>query len=171
MKITIATDAWRPQVSGVVTKVSNTIKQLKRMGHEIQLIAPSIFRTFPCPTYPQIELAVNPFGKAARLLDAFDPDSIHVTTGGPIGLAVRFYCNSRGYAFTTSYSTRFPEYVRLRLPLPLNFTYFLLKWFHAKSSAVMVSTEALKAELQCRDFPILPSGLRGLTLVFSALGK
>lgn len=152
MRIAIATDAWHPQVSGVVTKVSNTIKQLERMGHEIQLITPNMFRTFPCPTYPQIRLVVNPFREAGRVLDAFDPDSIHVTTEGPIGLAVRLYCSSRGYAFTTAYTTRFPEYVRLRLPVPLNLTYSLLKWFHAKSAAVMVSTEALKAELQSRGF-------------------
>lgn len=148
MKIAIATDAWHPQVSGVVTKFTNSARQIRRLGHELCLITPEVSKTFPCPTYPQIRLALNPFGKTNRLLNTFKPDCIHIATEGPIGLAARAYCIARKFSFTTSYTTKFPEYIKLRFPVPLSLTYGLLRWFHSASSGVMVSTDAFKKELE-----------------------
>jgi glycosyltransferase involved in cell wall biosynthesis len=147
MKIAIATDAWHPQVSGVVTKFVRIARELRDMGHEVSLITPDMFRTVPCPTYPQIRLAMNPRKRIAAFLDAFVPDCVHLATEGPIGLAARAYCRSAGYPFTTSYTTRFPEYIRLRFPIPLGVAYALLRWFHGPSKAVMVTTVAMMDEL------------------------
>lgn len=152
MRIAIPTDAWHPQVSGVVTKFERIALELEHLGHEVLLITPDMFRTFPCPTYPQIRLAIKPGRKAAAILDAFAPDCIHLATEGPIGLAVRSYCLRRGYPFTSSYTTRFPEYIRLRFPIPLGMSYPLFRWFHGASSGVMVSTIALMNELGDRGF-------------------
>jgi glycosyltransferase involved in cell wall biosynthesis len=117
------------------------------MGHEVCLITPDMFRTVPCPTYPQIRLAIHPDKKITGLLDSFAPDCIHLATEGPIGFAARSYCLRAGYPFTTSYTTRFPEYIRMRFPIPLRMSYPLFRWFHSASSGVMVSTSALISEL------------------------
>ncbi len=147
MRIAIPTDAWHPQVSGVVTKFERIAWELERMGHRVVLITPDRFKTFPCPTYPQIRLALNPRGKVAEILDGFTPDCIHIATEGPIGFAARAYCVKAGYPFTSSYTTRFPEYIRLRFPIPLRISYSVFRWFHGASSGVMVSTPALMQEL------------------------
>ncbi len=152
MRIAIPTDAWHPQVSGVVTKFERIAKDIEHMGHEVCLMTPDMFRTVPCPTYPQIRLALNPGKKAAGLLHAFAPDCIHLATEGPIGLAVRSYCLRAGHPFTTSYTTRFPEYIRMRFPIPLSISYSVYRWFHSASSGVMVSTSALISELGERGF-------------------
>lgn len=148
MKIAIPTDAWHPQVSGVVTKFERVARELGHSGHEVRLITPDMFGTVPCPTYPQIRLALHPRKRIADLLDSFAPDYVHLATEGPIGLAARSYCVRAGYPFTTSYTTRFPEYIRLRFPIPLGVTYALLRWFHSASSAIMVTTTAMMNELE-----------------------
>ncbi len=152
MRIAIPTDAWHPQVSGVVTKFERVTRELEQMGHQVCLIIPDMFRTVPCPTYPQIRLALNPYRKIARILDSFEPDFIHLATEGPIGLAARSYCVRAGYPFTTSYTTRFPEYIRLRYPVPLSLSYSVLRWFHSASSAVMVTTPPMMEELRTWGF-------------------
>ncbi|MDR3568592.1 MAG: glycosyltransferase family 1 protein [Syntrophobacteraceae bacterium] len=148
MKIAIPTDAWHPQVSGVVTKFERIARELGTMGHEVCLITPDMFKTVPCPTYPQIRLALRPGKRIADLFDSFAPDYIHLATEGPIGLAARSYCVKATYPFTTSYTTRFPEYIRLRFPIPRGVTYAVLRWFHNASSAVMVTTSAMIEELR-----------------------
>ena len=147
MKLAIPTDAWHPQVSGVVTKFVRVAREIEHMGHEVFFVTPDMFRTAPCPTYPQIRLALNPRRRTAELLDAFAPDYIHLATEGPIGIAARSYCLKRNYPFTTSYTTRFPEYIRLRVPIPLRLSYSVFRWFHSASSGVMVSTPAMMREL------------------------
>ena len=119
MRIAIATDAWSPQTNGVVTTQKRTANVLKANGHEVKFITPEPFRTVPMPTYPSIRLAIRPYKKVQAMLDEFQPEAIHITTEGPIGLAARRYCLKRGLAFTTSYHTQFPEYIRLRAPIPL----------------------------------------------------
>ena len=152
MKIAIPTDAWHPQVSGVVTKFERVANEFRQMGHQVCLIVPEMFRTVPCPTYPQIRLALYPYRKIARILDSFAPDFIHLPTEGPIGLAARSYCMRAGYPFTTSYTTRFPEYIRIRYPIPLSLSYSVLRWFHSASSAVMVTTTPMIEELRAWRF-------------------
>ncbi|MFZ0930850.1 MAG: glycosyltransferase family 1 protein [Syntrophobacteraceae bacterium] len=147
MRIAIPTDAWHPQVSGVVTKFERIAREIEQMGHEVRLITPDMFRTVPCPTYPQIRLALYPHKKIAGLLDSFAPDSIHLATEGPIGFAARSYCMGANFPFTTSYTTRFPEYIRMRFPIPLRISYSVFRWFHSASSGVMVSTSAMISEL------------------------
>ncbi len=167
MRIAIPTDAWHPQVSGVVTKFERVALELEQMGHEVRLITPDMFRTIPCPTYPQIRLATNA-GRTARLLDAFAPDCVHLATEGPIGLAARSYCVRRNFPFTTSYTTRFPEYIRLRFPIPLSISYSVYRWFHSASSGVMVSTSAMMNELRKWGFKNLVQWTPGVdTKLFS----
>jgi glycosyltransferase involved in cell wall biosynthesis len=162
MKIAIVTDAWHPQVSGVVTTLDVTARTLSRTGHEILVIHPGMFRTVACPTYPQIRLALAPGKKLAGSLDAFGPDRIHAATEGPLGLACRSYCRKRGRAFTTSFTTRFDQYVSLRFPLPSAWVLSYLRWFHSASSRVMVSTPSLQGELLERGFSRIALWERGV---------
>lgn len=172
MRIAIPTDAWHPQVSGVVTRFERIVREIEHMGHEVCVISPDMFRTFPCPTYPQIRLALNPGKKTAELLDAFAPDCIHVAVEGPIGLAARSYCLRNNYPFTSSYTTRFPEYVRLRFPVPLRMSYSVMRWFHSASSGVMVATLALMSELGKKGFKNLVQWTPGVdTTLFSPAKK
>ena len=147
MKIALATDAWHPQISGVVTTLTQTIEHLRRMGHEVFTIHPGFFSTVPCPTYPQIRLAINPRARLSRLMDRFQPDAIHIATEGPIGLCCRQYCRKHSLSFTTSFTTRFDEYIEMRSFIPGRFVFRLLKWFHAASSRVMTASIPLKREL------------------------
>jgi glycosyltransferase involved in cell wall biosynthesis len=172
MRIAIPTDAWHPQVSGVVTRFERIVREIVHMGHDVCVISPNMFRTFPCPTYPQIRLALNPGKKTAELLDAFTPDCIHVAVEGPIGLAARSYCLRGNYPFTSSYTTRFPEYVRLRFPIPLCMSYSVMRWFHSASSGVMVATLALMNELSKKGFRNLVQWTPGVdTTLFSPARK
>jgi glycosyltransferase involved in cell wall biosynthesis len=168
MRIAIPTDAWHPQVSGVVTKFVRMACEIEQMGHKVLFVTPDMFKTVPCPTYPQIRLALNPRKRTAKLLDAFAPDYIHLATEGPIGLAARAYCLERNYPFTTSYTTRFPEYIRLRFPVPLRLSYSVFRWFHSASSGVMVSTPAMMRELAGWGFKNLVQWTPGVdTTLFS----
>lgn len=152
MRIAIVSDAGEPQVNGVVNTLRATQRCLQQLGHEILLLAPRDFRTFACPTYPEIRLAYKPYGKIASMLDAFAPDCIHISTEGPMGLAARRYCIRRGLDFTTAYHTRFPEYLSARSLLPRFVTYALLRWFHGPSKAVMVPTPKMQESLQQHGF-------------------
>ncbi len=152
MRIAIATDAWSPQVNGVVNTLKQTREQLVAEGHDVLMITPEGRRTFPCPTYPEIRLSFFQGRQIARELDAFRPDSIHIATEGTIGLAVRRYCRKRKYPFTTAYHTQFPEYVRARVPIPLAWTIALLRWFHRPAARTMVATESIMRLLEQRGF-------------------
>ena len=147
MRLLLATDAWAPQVNGVVVSIGNTIDCLRREGHEVQLIEPRQFRSIPCPTYPEIRLSLRPARGVARAIEQFCPDAIHIATEGPIGLATRRYCVRNGLSFTTAYHTRFPQYVRARVPIPVAWTYRWLRWFHGPSAAVMTATPAMREDL------------------------
>ncbi len=162
MRIMIVSDAWHPQVNGVVRTLTKTREGLEAMGHVVELIGPGEFRTMPCPTYPEIELALLPYRGLARKIDAFAPDAIHIATEGPLGLAARRYCTRRGYAFTTAYHTKFPEYVAERARLPINWSYAFMRWFHGGSSAVMVATNSLADSLRERGFLNLRTWSRGV---------
>ncbi len=147
MRIVIATDAWSPQVNGVVRTLTETRNQLQAMGHDVLMVTPEGRKTIPCPTYPEIRLAVWQGRSIARELDDFRPDSIHIATEGPVGLAVRRYCRKRGLAFTTAYHTQFPEYLRARIPIPLSWTYAAVRWFHGAAVRNMVPTPDMQKRL------------------------
>jgi len=162
MRILIATDAWLPQVNGVVTTIRNTVRELRALGHEVALITSEGLRTLPLPSYPEIRLAIAPGARVARAVEVFDPDAVHVATEAPIGLAVRRHCLATGRAFTTAYHTQFPEYVHARCQLPLALTYRWLRWFHAPARAVMVATPEIHRRLESRRFRNLAHWSRGV---------
>jgi len=153
MKIAIATDAWHPQISGVVTTLTHTIQELDSLGHQVIAVHPGRYPfTLPCPTYPQIRLAATPWRELGKMLEGFRPDSIHIVTEGPIGLACRQYCRRRGLAFTTAFTTRFDHYIAMRFPIPSAFIFRLLRWFHSGAARVMISSAVLREELEEKGF-------------------
>ncbi|ASU37918.1 alpha-mannosyltransferase [Herbaspirillum sp. meg3] len=152
MRIAIVSDAGEPQVNGVVNTLRATSNCLRNKGHEVLMLAPRDFRTFACPTYPEIRLAYKPYAKIAAALDAFKPDCIHISTEGPMGLAARRYCLKNKLDFTTAYHTRFPEYLSARKLLPKALTYRLMRWFHGPSKAIMVPTPKMKDALEQHGF-------------------
>jgi len=147
MKILIVTDAWYPQVNGVVRTLDETSKQLKNLGHEIKFITPEGFLSVPCPTYPEIKLSLFPGAKVSSLIREFNPDCLHISTEGPLGLSARSYACRNNLAFTSAYHTRFSEYVHARTKIPLNITYAFLRWFHGRSELVMVPTAEVEKDL------------------------
>ena len=152
MRIAIISDAGEPQVNGVVNTLRSTVRCLRGLGHEVLLLSPRDFRTFACPTYPEIRLAYKPYARIVAALEAFQPDCIHIATEGPMGLAARGYCVRHKLSFTTAYHTRFPEYLAARKLLPKAITYRLLRWFHGRSEAIMVPTPAMKTALEEEGF-------------------
>ena len=118
MKLALITDAWNPQVNGVVTTLVELVRELEQMGHKVEVIHPGLFKTRPCPGYAGIDLAVRPKRDLAAKLDAFKPDTIHVATEGPLGWAARSYCIKRGLRFTTAFHTKFPEILNAALKIP-----------------------------------------------------
>ena len=162
MRILLATDAWTPQVNGVVITLGRTVRELQACGHPVEVIGPDRFRTLPCPSYPEIRLAIAPYRHFATLASAFVPDTVHIATEGPVGQAARRWCLSRGLAFTTAYHTRFPEYVHARVRLPVALTYGWLRRFHAPAGAVMVATQSIHDDLRARGFRNLAMWSRGV---------
>lgn len=164
MKIALITDAWHPQVNGVVRTLTAITGELTRRGHRVQIIAPDQFRSLPCPTYPEIRLALAGRRAVAKRLDAFAPDAIHIATEGPLGLAARRHCRLSGRPFTTAYHTHFPEYLARRTGLNAKLFWPFIRWFHGCSDAVMVATESVRAELRAQGVTQLAHWGRGVDL-------
>ncbi len=162
MRIALVSDAWRPQVNGVVRTLTALTRELRRGGHDVAVITPDLFRTVPCPFYPEIHLAVGAHRRMAKLVDVFAPDAIHIVTEGPLGFAARRYCRRRGIPFTTAYCTRFPEYIAARFGFPAAWNYALLRRFHGAGSGIMVATESIRNDLAARGFKNLRSWTRGV---------
>ncbi len=152
MRILIASDAWFPQINGVVRTLATVVSELEAMGHEVLVVHPGLFRSVPCPTYREIRLAVLPGRKLRRLAQDFGPQALHIATEGPIGLAARSLCSALDWPFTTSFHTRFPEYIYKRLRLPTSVTYRGMRWFHGGAQRVMVATASVEDELRARGF-------------------
>ena len=164
MKILIVTDAWYPQVNGVVRTLDTIRNEVEKLGHTIHMVTPDQFRTIPCPTYPEIRLALFQKTTIANAIDRFAPDAIHIATEGPLGQAARRVCLRRGLPFTTAYHTRFPEYIYARFRVPLGLTYRLMRRFHAPSKGIMVATQSIRDDLEERSFaPCVPLS-RGVDL-------
>jgi len=147
MKIMIVTDAWTPQVNGVVRTLQSVRRALEGEGHEVAMISPDQFRSAPCPTYPEIRLALAGAGMVGRRIAAFDVDALHIATEGPLGLAARRWCLRRDFAFTTAYHTQFPEYLAARTRLPAAWFWRYIRWFHGPAAGILVSTPAIAAQL------------------------
>ena len=150
MKIALATDAWHPQVNGVVRSISTTVERLRRRGHCVKVVEPSLFWTVPCPTYPEIRLALGGGARVSRMLDEFEPDAIHIATEAPIGLAARAWCLRRMRRFTTSFHTRFPDYISVRSGIPADWIWPVMRRFHEPAERTFVVTPTLAAEIEER---------------------
>ena len=171
MRFALVTDAWTPQVNGVARTLAALQSGLATGGHEVVALTPDLFRTVPCPTDPEVRLAVRARPSLAQRLDALAPDAIHIATEGPLGLAARGYCVRRNLRFTTAYHTKYPEYLRARFGLPLSWSYAALRRFHARSSAVMVATETVRQELATRGFERVVTWTRGVDVAFFRPGR
>ncbi|WP_054157418.1 glycosyltransferase family 1 protein [Rhizobium sp. AAP43] len=161
-KLTIVTDAWHPQVNGVVRSIETTNRELKAMGVDVSMITPEPFASVPMPTYPEIRLSLAWPGTVGRMIEAEKPDYVHIATEGPLGLMARRWCIRNGQPFSTSYHTRFPEYVAARLPLPIRWLYAFVRWFHNRGGACMVATESLRRELSAKGINNLCLWSRGI---------
>ncbi len=146
-KIVIITDAWTPQVNGVVVCIQQTVKHLRKMGHDVFVIGPDRFKNIPCPTYPEIRLALFARKKVFAILDDLKPDALHVNTEGPLGIAARSYAHKNKMRYTTAFQTRFPEYIKARTAIPLSWTYAFLRWFHKNSERVLVPSKTVQEDL------------------------
>ena len=164
MRILIVTDAWQPQVNGVVRTLQTTVGHLRERGHTVMVVAPDQFASIPCPTYPEIRLSLLPGRKLRRIVDAFGPDAVHIATEGPLGFAAWRLCRRRRWPFTTAFHTRFPEYIHARIRLPLAISYAVVRWFHSAAVRTMVATASLQADLEARGFRNLVTWGRGVDI-------
>lgn len=162
-RILMVTDAWRPQVNGVVHTLERLTETLKTFGVEVRFLTPNLFRTLPMPTYPDIRLALTTPGRVRELIKESGADHVHIVTEGPLGLMAKRYCLAQKQPFTTSYHTRFPEYVTARLPfVSENWTYNWLKKFHNAGQGTMVATPSMASDLEARGFTKLQPWTRGV---------
>jgi glycosyltransferase involved in cell wall biosynthesis len=150
MRLAIATDAWAPQVNGVVRTLNETIRRLKARDHEVEVISPDRFTTIACPGYPEIRLALAPRFRLRKVLGAFKPDLVHISTEGPIGWSARAWCLKHKVPFTTAFHTRFPEYVAARTNLSPDLIWPIMRRFHKGSRVVLTATQSLRDELESR---------------------
>ena len=151
-RILIVTDAWHPQVNGVVRTLDTTTRTLREMGHTVEVLEPSAFPQIAAPFYPEIHFALATPGRVADRMRKFAPDHVHISTEGPLGLLARRYCRKRAWRFCTSYHTKFPEYLHALARVPEHWTYRLLRWFHNGAASIMVATPSLEADLKARGF-------------------
>ena len=163
IRLILVTDAWAPQVNGVVNSLEHVVRILGARGDALTVIAPDRFRTIPCPTYPEIRLAITgPGGVAAAMKEAPSDALVHIATEGPLGLLARRYCLAHGRSFTTSYHTKFPEYLSARVPVPHSWGYAFMRNFHNAGHGCMVATQSLRADLAARGFQRLMMWSRGV---------
>ena len=162
MRILIATDAWHPQVNGVVRSLDSMAAEARRLGASVEFLTPDGFPSIRAPTYPDIRLAFATPPAVARRIEALKPDHIHIATEGPVGLAARYFCRRSGRIFTTSYHTQFPDYLAARFPIPRDLTYAALRWFHNGGAGTMVSTSSVARDLQGRGFRNIMRWSRGV---------
>jgi glycosyltransferase involved in cell wall biosynthesis len=163
-RILIISDAWHPQVNGVVRTLTTVVGELKAMGHVVDVIGPDRFRTVPCPTYPDIALSILPRRTLVRMIRDFEPDALHIATEGPLGLAARRWALRTGFRFTTAFHTRFAEYLHARTGMPVRPVYAWMRRFHDAGAGTMVATRSLQDELTSRGFSHVRPWSRGVDL-------
>jgi glycosyltransferase involved in cell wall biosynthesis len=171
MRLLIVTDAWQPQVNGVVTTLVELVRHLQGAGHSVTVVHPGQFRTRPCPGYAGIDLALFPGRRLRELMDQARPDAIHIATEGPLGWAARRYCLRRKLAFTTAFHTKFPEILHAALRVPVSWGYALFRWFHRPSGGVMVPTLGVLEMLQRRGFRRLREWTHGVDTRLFAMAQ
>jgi glycosyltransferase involved in cell wall biosynthesis len=164
LHIAIVTDAWAPQINGVVRTLVTLADVLRGWGHMVTVISPDQFRSLPCPSYPEIRLALTRPGAVGAWLDRLAPDAIHIATEGPLGLAARRHCLRKGQSFTTAYHTQFPDYLARRTHLPAAAFWPYIRWFHRPSAGIMVATESVRSQLREQGLSRLRSWSRGVDL-------
>jgi glycosyltransferase involved in cell wall biosynthesis len=162
MRVAIVSDAWHPQVNGVVRTLTEMRRELTAQGHTVVMITPEHFRTIPCPTYPEIRLSLGLPGTVGRMIEECRPDAVHISTEGPLGWAARRHCVRTGRRFTTAYHTRFPEYVHARFGVPLAWSHAVLRRFHGPAEVTMVPTASMIADLEHEGFDHLALWSRGV---------
>ena len=162
MRVLVATDAWKPQLNGVVRTYERLAHEGARLGAEFDFLTPEPFATLPLPTYPEIRLAVVGEWNVEHARNRFRPDFIHIATEGPIGLAARSWCVRQGHPFTSSYHTRFPDYISARVPVPLSWGYALQRWFHNSGAGMMVAAPSLARDLKAKGFRRIMPWTRGV---------
>jgi glycosyltransferase involved in cell wall biosynthesis len=148
VRIAIVTDAWSPQVNGVVRTLTSVRRELEAQGHEVLVVSPDLFYSMPCPTYPEIRLAFASTGSVGRMLEDFSPQAIHLATEGPVCLAARRWCLARDFPFTTAYHTQFPDYVAARTGVNPEWVWRYISWFHWPAESILVSTPSIAATLR-----------------------
>lgn len=167
----IVTDAWHPQINGVVRSIERTVEEMVARGWRVEMITPLDFRTWPMPGYEEIRLSLTTPGPVRQRIVAIDPDAIHIATEGPLGLWARNWCVKTGFPFTTAYHTQFPEYLRARLPVPLGASYRFLKWFHGPAAACLVGTPHLMGLLKARGFTNVALWQKGVDTALFTPGR
>ncbi|WP_160008315.1 glycosyltransferase family 1 protein [Rhizobium sp. 18055] len=161
-RLVIVSDAWHPQINGVVRSIENTNRELVKIGVEVAMVTPQGFHSIPCPTYPEIRLSIAGYRSVARAIEKHRPSYVHIATEGPLGLTARRWCLKNRMPFSTSYHTRFPEYVAARLPIPKSWLYAFVKWFHNSGAGCMVATPSLARELSEKGIRNLMPWSRGI---------
>lgn len=164
MRIAIATDAWSPQVNGVVRTLQAVRAELERQGHEVLIVSPDLFYSMPCPTYPEIRLAFASTASVGKMLADFAPNAIHLATEGPVCLAARRWCLTRGFPFTTAYHTQFPDYVSARTGVNPEWVWRYIRWFHWPAQSILASTPSIAATLKSHDLTKIRHWGRGVDL-------
>ncbi|CAN5191236.1 bifunctional monoglucosyl/glucuronosyl diacylglycerol synthase [soil metagenome] len=164
MRIAIVTDAWTPQVNGVVRTLLATRAELEKQGHVVEVISPNYYPSIPCPTYPEIRLAMTRASWVGARIATFAPDAIHLSTEGPLCLAARRWCLRNNYRFTTAYHTQFPDYFAARTGMPAEWVWRYIRWFHGPSEAVLVSTPSVRTMLTAHGVPHTRHWSRGVDL-------
>ena len=162
MRIALITDAWLPQMNGVVRTLTTVIAELRKLGHVVEVISPDLFRSIPCPSYPEIRLALAGTRAVGRRIEQFAPDAVHIATEGPLGWAARRWCLRRGAPFTTAYHTQFPDYVARRTGLPASLIWPLISRFHRPAHCILVATETIREQLRAQGLTQLHHWSRGV---------
>ncbi|QDZ06325.1 glycosyltransferase family 1 protein [Sphingomonas panacisoli] len=164
MRIAIVTDAWSPQVNGVVRTLQSVRAELEKMGHEVLVISPDLFHSMPCPTYPEIRLAFASTNAVGAMLEEFSPQAVHLATEGPVCIAARRWCLQRDFPFTTAYHTQFPDYVSARTGVNPEWVWRYIKWFHGPAQAILAATPSIAATLRAHGLTRLRDWGRGVDL-------
>lgn len=162
MRLLLVTDAWYPQLNGVVRALSTMLEHFQAAGHQAVVVGPDRFRSIPAPTYPEIRLALATPRSVGRIIDEERPDAVHIATEGPLGLSARYSLRRRGLRFTTSFHTLFPQYLELRFHIPARWTFAGLRWFHGGAAATMYNTPSMRDMLAAHGFANLVQWIRGV---------
>ncbi|WP_184503824.1 glycosyltransferase family 4 protein [Sphingomonas endophytica] len=171
MRIAIVTDAWAPQVNGVVRTLENVVAELRNLGHEMLVVSPADAPSIPCPTYPEIRLALMPPPTIGRRITRFGAEAVHIATEGPLGIAARHWCLSRGLPFTTAYHTQFPDYVAARTGAKPEWVWRYVRWFHTPAAAVLASTPTIERALGAHGLTRVRRWGRGVAPLFRPAGE